>query len=167
MSIHYSSVQLSLKNMLMISPCVCIKIANLQGQPKAQWTARLGTVRIQSTTPWQQERRIVGMVRSPVEGSTLALVRLEEPLEMTDFVRPACLPDSAGPKPTGVCNTLGWARHLDQLQRIHVTQSPMNHCENVSIATVNGLCAEPLYNQDNCDVSIRLIIKYSAGGELR
>lgn len=126
--------------------------ACFQGQPKAEWTARLGTVRIQSTTPWQQERRIVGMVRSPVEGSMLALVRLEEPLEMSDFVRPICLPDATpNNSSTVVCNSLSWARNLDQLQRVHVTQTPMQRCENVSIATVNGLCAETLYTQDDCD----------------
>lgn len=94
------------------------------------------------------------MVRSPVEGSMLALVRLEEPVEMTDFVRPACLPmDGMGVGDYEVCNSLGWTRNRDQLQRIHVVASPMHSCENVSIATVNGICAEPLYNQDDCDVS--------------
>lgn len=124
-----------------------------KGQPKAEWTAKFGTVRIQSTTPWQQERRIVGMVRSPVEGSMLALVRLEEPIETTDFVRPICLSDNGVSPDKSVCNTLGWTRNRDQLQRVHVTSSPMNTCENVSIATVNGICAEPLYDQDDCDVS--------------
>lgn len=125
-----------------------------QGQPKAEWTARFGTVRIQSTTPWQQERRIVGMVRSPVEGSMLALVRLEEPVEMTDFVRPICLPDNdVSNSKESTCNTLGWTRNRDQLQRVHVVTSPMNTCENVSIATINGICAEPLYDQDDCNVS--------------
>lgn len=99
------------------------------------------------------------MVRSPVEGSMLALVRLEEPLEMTDFVRPACLPETGpGAAAPTVCNTLGWTRNRDQLQRIHVVPSPMQSCENASIATANGLCAEPLYDQDDCDVSSILFI---------
>ncbi|KAI8435098.1 hypothetical protein MSG28_003492 [Choristoneura fumiferana] len=137
----------------LVHPAWLITTAScFQGQPKAEWTARLGTVRIQSTTPWQQERRVVGMVRSPVEGSMLALVRLEEPVEMTDFVRPACLPmDGVGVGDYEVCNSLGWTRNRDQLQRIHIVASPMHNCENVSIATVNGICAEPLYNQDDCD----------------
>ncbi|GBP59203.1 Atrial natriuretic peptide-converting enzyme [Eumeta japonica] len=129
--------------------------ACFQGQPKAEWSARLGTVRIQSTTPWQQERRIVGMVRSPVEGSMLALVRLEEPVEMTDFVRPICLPEAGADliqnNEAVTCNALTWTRHRDQLQRVQVTPAPMQNCENVSIATVNGICAEPLYDQDDCD----------------
>lgn len=119
----------------------------------------MGTIRIQSTSPWQQEQRIIGMVRSPVEGSMIALVRLEEPIEITDFVRPACLPEpGVGSGDHSVCNTLGWTRNRDQLQRVHVVTSPMNSCENVSIATVNGICAEPLYDQDDCDVCQTYII---------
>ncbi|KAJ2952813.1 hypothetical protein O0L34_g7177 [Tuta absoluta] len=136
----------------LIHPSWLITTAScFQGQPKAEWTARLGSVRVQSTSPWQQEQRIVGMVRSPVEGSTLALVRLEESVEMTDFVRPACLPEAGLNNDHSTCNTLGWTRNRDQLQRVHVVMSPMHNCENVSIATVNGLCAEPLYDQDDCD----------------
>lgn len=33
------------------------------------------------------------MVKSPVEGSTAALIRLESPVVYSDFVRPICLPD--------------------------------------------------------------------------
>ncbi|KAG6449549.1 hypothetical protein O3G_MSEX006112 [Manduca sexta] len=137
----------------LIHPSWLITTAScFQGQPKAEWTARFGSVRIQSTTPWQQERRIVGMVRSPVEGSMLALVRLEEPLEMTDFVRPICLPENnPNANAQSICNTLGWTRNRDQLQRVHLVNSPMNTCENVSIANANGICAEPLYDQDDCD----------------
>lgn len=85
----------------------------------------------------------------------LALVRLEEPLEMTDFVRPICLAETeiSTSNHSVVCNTLGWMRNRDQLQRIHVIPSSMQTCENVSIATVNGICAEPLYDDDDCDVS--------------
>ncbi|XP_041977269.1 atrial natriuretic peptide-converting enzyme [Aricia agestis] len=138
---------------VLVHPSWLITTAScFQGQPKAEWTARLGTVRIQSTTPWQQEQRIIGMVRSPVEGSMMALVRLEEPVEITDFVRPTCLPeDGFKIDEQSTCNSLGWTRNRDQLQRIHVVPTSMNTCENVSIATGNGICAEPLYDQDDCD----------------
>lgn len=83
----------------------------------------------------------------------LALLRLEKPVEMTDFVRPVCLPENGTSTEHGVCNTLSWTRNRDQLQRVQVVTSPMNTCENVSIATVNGICSERLYDQDDCDVS--------------
>ncbi|CAG9783675.1 unnamed protein product [Diatraea saccharalis] len=122
-----------------------------QGQPNIEWTARFGTVRIQSTTPWQQEQRVVEIINSPVEGSMLSLVRLEKPVEMTDFVRPVCLPENSTSSDDMVCNTLSWTRNRDQLQRVHVVINPMKTCENVSIATVNGICSERLYDKDDCD----------------
>ncbi|XP_049536967.1 uncharacterized protein LOC125951866 [Anopheles darlingi] len=64
-----------------------------QGQPKATWIAVFGAVRLSSNAPWTQRRRIIGMVKSPVEGSTAAMVRLETPVVYSDFVRPICLPD--------------------------------------------------------------------------
>uniref|UniRef100_A0A336LL32 CSON010371 protein n=1 Tax=Culicoides sonorensis TaxID=179676 RepID=A0A336LL32_CULSO len=240
-----------------------------QGQSKAIWMAVLGTVRLSSTSPWTQRRRIVGMIKSPVEGSTAALIRLETPVTFTDFVRPICLPDDYGrntlnddrrrmdtfsdyldeeeddsnfvpqalkfeatplsfiagsrkstkrlnentqyfvspeeeenlteatdasdekqyqkylsdpdegvmPKAEAVvlnetlevstvqveamtmiremiswtqCNTIGWSRQRDHLQRVQLKIGDMGACENISIATVNSLCTEALYHKQDC-----------------
>lgn len=133
---------------------VITSVSCFQGQPKAEWLVRAGTVRLSSSSPWQQERRIVGMVKSPVEGSTIAMVKLEDPLMMTDFVRPICLPEKKMKQTTeGVlfCNTLGWARNRDQLQRVQIKVNQMERCENVSISTVNSLCTETAYGQEDCN----------------
>ncbi|XP_055595404.1 uncharacterized protein LOC129746008 [Uranotaenia lowii] len=241
-----------------------------QGQAKATWIAIFGAVRLSSNAPWTQRRRIIGMVKSPVEGSTAALVRLETPIVYSDFVRPICLPDiplketidraDSGVKPTphaekfsktrapkrrikeyrqyfetpgdedgtseeyseitessryqvnefaveftdegsqipkaeavGViagtknpyplpenspqtnnyvsplnyigqsfqapkskptlwtnCNTLGWSRQRDHLQRVQLKISDMKPCENISIATVNSMCTEAAYHKQDC-----------------
>ncbi|XP_065171253.1 atrial natriuretic peptide-converting enzyme-like [Atheta coriaria] len=121
-----------------------------QGQPKAEWLVRAGSVRLSSSSPWQQERRIVGMVKSPVEGSTIAMVKLEEPLMMTDFVRPVCLPQQLQASDALHCNTLGWARNRDQLQRVEIKVTVMEKCENISISSVNSLCTETAYGQEDC-----------------
>ncbi|XP_076678989.1 atrial natriuretic peptide-converting enzyme isoform X1 [Andrena cerasifolii] len=124
-----------------------------QGQPKAEWSARMGTIRLSSTSPWQQERRIVGMIKSPVEGSTTVLLKLDRPVNtFSDFVRPVCLPSNQDPPANAShCNTLGWARNRDLLQRVQLRHSAMERCENISIASVNTVCTEPAYSTDDCN----------------
>lgn len=257
-----------------------------QGQPKATWLAIFGAVRLSSQAPWTQRRRIIGLVKSPVEGSTAALIRLETPVEFSDFIRPVCLPDEATrriqsqsdnnirsspnkvpmpqrlesetnltefststikkikpketdefftlpilngksefiqhsrtgrlvnpkntgdirmmPKPEAVnqfisyplpnntpqteyfakqsanmngqslpmsyvtprpreqvwtnCNTLGWSRQRDHLQRVQLKIGDMAHCENISIATVNSICTESTFQQNDCTVSKDMFI---------
>ncbi|XP_055390020.1 uncharacterized protein LOC129619000 [Condylostylus longicornis] len=243
-----------------------------QGQPRATWLAIFGSVRLKSNPPWKQRRRIIGMVKSPVEGSTAALVRLETPVHFSDFVRPICLPDEIGRKlnqnakkpdrksnkpkaeklnsqnrestssnvvrstrispkerrefflspysydqstikirstsepeddteatvikeipvaeplknpdalsdqnlsnkteiltqPTSEplsytkppyrhteqvwtnCNTLGWSRQKEHLQRVQLKIGDMALCENVSIATVNSMCTEATFHVEDC-----------------
>lgn len=215
-----------------------------------------------ANTPWSQRRRIIGMVKSPVEGSTAALIRLETPVVFSDFIRPICLPDILDTKniaaaqvngseheresadalsrskkdekyenplpenrdyfmgpadvavqqdddfedefvrrvraipveyysstpvpPTTIttpafqtpivaangtasngarnlaadessavsqwtmCNTLGWSRQRDHLQRVQLKLSSMAQCENISIATVNSMCTEAAFQKQDC-----------------
>lgn len=173
------------------------------------------------------------MVKSPVEGSTAALVRLETPVVYSDFVRPICLPDDVlsnhannvklnqekllrtrkeehtdaeidenrdifiGPETSAwinheyedvarkirsivdehiqpmignetvvnestdatvevtepqwaTCNTLGWSRQREHLQRVQLKMSTMAACENISIATVNSICTEAAFHKQDC-----------------
>lgn len=190
------------------------------------------------------------MVKSPVEGSTAALIRLETPVVYSDFIRPICLPDALNIKnyasaqtnssipmpekqtidtlsrskkdekfetplpenrdyfigpddhdfrveieeelvrnvraiPTEfyssttpkveinstnakearhmaakeasestqwtTCNTLGWSRQRDHLQRVQLKLSTMATCENISIATVNSMCTEAAFHKQDCN----------------
>lgn len=260
---------------LIASHWVLTTVSCFQGQTKATWMAVFGTIRIGSTSPWSQKRRIVsltddvlihvnnllfplsfspqiGMVKSPVEGSTAALVRLQQPVVYSDFVRPICLPDDDFAKNSIVtdypsnsallsanlidrpyaekvyrkikkktftedrqffrltdnqeddedeekqvfhellaselvdehmnslkpeaqfqqrsinyyaeqntqnakaniqwkqCNTLGWSRQKEHLQRVQLNMIEMTACENISITTVNSLCAEAAYHKQDC-----------------
>lgn len=198
------------------------------------------------------------MVKSPVEGSTAVLIRLDTPVAFSDFIRPICLPDEGKlqppirrmdifgedftdeepraekfesvphsvmtPKrvskihentqyfispadeddttessehfekysadlvdgeqhvmpraeavtmneteylepsaekvviqkeliPWTHCNTLGWSRQTDQLQRVQLKIGDMGACENISIATVNSICTEAVFHKMDCSVS--------------
>jgi hypothetical protein len=205
----------------------------------------------------------VGLVKSPVEGSTAALVRLQSPVVYSDFVRPVCLPDDDFAKNSIItdypinsalssanlidqpkaekffgnklrktvtftedrqffqisdkeeedsdedsqqnyqeitaselvdehmnslkpeaqvqtrsasyypnhnsqhtnsvheesehawkqCNTLGWSRQREHLQRVQLKMIDMKACENISITTVNSLCAEAAFHKQDCNVS--------------
>lgn len=185
------------------------------------------------------------MIKSPVEGSTAALIRLETPVVFNDFIRPICLPDvfnikhfvsaqtnasipekvaadtllrskkdenyetllpenrdyflgppedlqeeideefvrkvratpefysstSVAPSieiksttsrgrnmvaddPASTqwttCNTLGWSRQRDHLQRVQLKLRHMANCENMSIATVNSMCTEAAFHKQDC-----------------
>ena len=257
---------------------VLTTVSCFQGQSRATWIAVFGNVRTSVVAPWTQRRRIVsylkyllnndytfhylkiGMVKSPVEGSTAALIRLQTPVAFSDFVRPICLPDDdiritaaseemaastlnpsdrpvaqkyrgsvnreakkvdedrqyfqvAGeleedikddsfvrqlrspstelidedlnvlkPEPQfqrstsfygdknlqnqrslpahqwQQCNTLGWSRQREHLQRVQLKLIDMKSCENISITTVNSICAESAYQKQDCSVSNSIII---------
>lgn len=81
-----------------------------QGQPKATWIAVFGSIRLNAQAPWTQRRRIIGMVKSPVEGSTAALIRLETSVVFSNFIRPICLSDQ-----------------LDQTKMTPISTSVTNH----------------------------------------
>lgn len=85
-------------------------IYGVYSQSKAEWVARLGAVRLNALSPWQQERHIIGMVKSPVEGSTLVLVKLSSPVTYSDHIRSVCLNDEQSDGPYLHCQTLGWAK---------------------------------------------------------
>jgi hypothetical protein len=90
-------------------------------QAKAKWTARFASVRLQSRAPWEQKRTIIGMVKSPVEGNSIVLLKLDQQIVFSDFARPICIPDqddfinaSAGTN----CITLGWSLDTDELAKV-------------------------------------------------
>ena len=48
------------------------------------------------------------------------------------------------------CNTIGWSKQRDHMQRVQLKIVDMAACENVSIATVNSICAETAYHKQDC-----------------
>ena len=55
------------------------------------------------------------MVKSPVEGSTIVMLKMEQPVSSySDFIRPVCLPTQSNlVKNSTQCNTLGWTKNRE------------------------------------------------------
>ena len=82
----------------------------LYRQGKSRWQARFASVRLGSRAPWEQKERIVGMVKTPVEGNSIVILKMEKPVFFSDFARPICLPSSDEFIHMGAkCVTLGWS----------------------------------------------------------
>ena len=78
-------------------------------------------MRLNSRAPWEQKRQIVGMVKSPVEGNSIVLLKLDQQIVFSDFARPICIPDhdefiDEFVKPN--CITLGWSLDTDELAKV-------------------------------------------------
>ncbi|RXG51820.1 Plasma kallikrein [Armadillidium vulgare] len=113
-----------------------------QGQGRALWVARLGTTRISSKAPWVQERLIVGMVKSDVATSKIVLIKLEKNLEMSDYVRPACLGShrDATYLAKRRCRTLGWGAR-QEMNGAGIVCEWADRWEVVGIATGRSGCS--------------------------
>lgn len=138
----YSFYACTLSTINYSSDLIFNAISSFHSQPKAEWSARLGTVRLSSTSPWEQERRIVGMIKSPVEGTTV-LVKLDRPVTtFSDFVRPVCLPSDQDLSNNATqCNTLGWARNRALAVIIYIhTYVIYTHCLIVRLTIIKILC---------------------------
>ena len=82
-----------------------------------------------TTSPWQQERRVVGMVKSPL-GDNLVLIKMASPVIFSDFARHICLPDepkllpkelrfATWEKTSTTCVRLGWSK-AGELEKVHI-----------------------------------------------
>nr|SVE73394.1 EOG090X019S [Daphnia atkinsoni] len=118
------------------------------GQSRAHWVARFAAVRLTSDAPWEQERRIIGMVKSPMKGNQLVLIKMESAVIYSDFVRPVCLArdhEAWISSPTSRCLFLGWGKDRDNLHEVTAKVVPNPKCDNVTT-----LCADVLSPFDTC-----------------
>lgn len=78
--------------------------------------------------------------------SSRAKVNATEPMEGRNMVAD----EPAATSQWTSCNTLGWSRQRDHLQRVQLKLSNMAQCENISIATVNSMCTEAAFHKQDC-----------------
>jgi len=115
-----------------------------QGQQRAKWTAQLASIRLSSRAPWEQERRIIGMVASPVESHSIVILKLDKEVVFSDFARPVCLPaaDNWVGRNDSNCVSLGWDVDAGQLQVLELDQVDVAQCEDKTEVNVNTICME-------------------------
>ena len=61
------------------------------------------------------------MVKSPVEGNSIVLLKLDQQIVFSDFARPICIPDQDDFINASVgtnCITLGWSLDSDELAKV-------------------------------------------------
>ena len=100
----------------------------------------MASVRLSSRAPWEQERRIIGMVASPVENHSIVLLKLDKDIQMSDFARSICL---AGPGPGsngGHCVGLGWDSLTGELTVSHLTSADLTECQSETEVSANSVC---------------------------
>lgn len=125
-----------------------------QGQGKSKWVARFASVRLGSRAPWEQKQRIVGMVKSPVEGNSIVILKMDAPVVFSDFARPICLPSSDEFIHMGAnCVTLGWNGSNEQLRIIELEPAELEKCENISEVSANTICTKAKSGHEKCQVS--------------
>ena len=130
------------KKHLLINPDILIR------QQRAKWTARLATVRLSSRAPWEEERRIIGMVASPVENLNIVMLKLDADVQMSDFARPLCLAPPGGV--AGRCVALGWDALGGELRTAALAPADMAECEEESEVGANTVCMTRATEGEEC-----------------
>lgn len=87
------------------------------------------------------------MVKSPVEGNSIVILKMEEPIVFSDFARPICIPenDEAFINPNSSashCVTLGWTLEGEELTQVSIRPTNQNVCEEMSEVSANTICTE-------------------------
>ncbi|TRY68657.1 hypothetical protein TCAL_02473 [Tigriopus californicus] len=122
-----------------------------QGQGRSKWVARFASVRLNSRAPWEQKRRIVGMVKSPVEGNSIVILKMDKAVVFSDFARPICLPSSDEFIHMGAtCATLGWNPEREQLHLVYLEPAELGKCAEDSEVPANSICTQETTESSTC-----------------
>lgn len=92
----------------------------------------------------------MNVLKPEAQHQTRSISYYNEPASQNDAVK----------KQWTQCNTLGWSRQKEHLQRVQLQVIDMNQCENISIATVNSVCSEATYHKQDCTVSFIINLRF-------
>ena len=100
----------------------------------------MATVRLSSRAPWEQERRIIGMVASPVENLNIVMLKLDQDVQMSDFARSLCLAPPGSLSAPARCVALGWDALGGELRTASLAVADMAECSGESEVGANTVC---------------------------
>lgn len=108
-------------------------LATPSGQPK--WTITLGSVRLIMKSPlYTEERAITALMNSSTSDQlNLTIVRLNKPVNSSDYIRPVCLPeqdDDLRKLSTADCYSTFWDIKKDRLLFARATVVDSSECKN-------------------------------------
>ena len=83
------------------------------------------------------------MVKSPVEGNSIVILKMDEPIVFSDFARPICIPESdTFLSKASQCVTLGWTIQSEELTQVSIRPTDKHVCEEMSEVSANTICTE-------------------------
>ncbi|XP_042237759.1 mucin-5AC-like isoform X2 [Homarus americanus] len=118
------------------------------GATNQYWVARLGALRrgTKFPSPYEQLRHITHIFIHPEYEDTgfindISLLRVDEPVKFTDYVRPVCLPPPGSPVRHGrLCTLVGWGQLFevgkifpDTLQEVQVPLISTSECRKRTV----------------------------------
>ena len=120
---------------------------------------RIGQHSLQESTPILKVSKIITHEKydSVSQFNDIALLRLANPVQFTDYIQPVCLPPSDVDEPDGLF-VAGWGRideggrTSDRLHEISLPEYNQAKCESkyMGLITQNQLCAGGVKGQDAC-----------------
>uniref|UniRef100_T1JML1 Peptidase S1 domain-containing protein n=1 Tax=Strigamia maritima TaxID=126957 RepID=T1JML1_STRMM len=123
--------------------------ACFQGQPESDWKIRVGTSRLLTLSPNEQQRQVLSVSRSPAEGTTLSLLHLKSPVNFSSTVRPACI--TSKNQSYQQCIVLSWDLKGEQLYEKAVRIVNTEECGFWDIMSPNVLCIVPTQTENTCE----------------
>ncbi|KAK2708270.1 atrial natriuretic peptide-converting enzyme-like [Artemia franciscana] len=129
-----------------------------ENSPRANWVARLASVRTSSMSPWEQEKLVVGMVRSPLPGSGIVLAKLESSVIFSDFVRPSCLGYEGMRLDRNTrCIVITWDEKGNAMREVKAKLTSPEMCLSsfrTNSSKILSMCAESSENSSSCEDEI-------------
>ncbi|KAI1283699.1 Transmembrane protease serine 2 [Halotydeus destructor] len=126
---------------VLISPTWVLSAAHCVGNQTSitGWSVQLGLTRRTASPLFVRKRKLAAIIKHPAfnavnsYGNDIALLKLDQPVDFDEFLRPVCLPkDGLKLSPGTRCTVVGWGKSIhaedaDYLNVAHEVEVPLVH----------------------------------------